>query len=759
MKTRRAISRLTRSFKKVGTLALLFILIQSLFPGALAIPEVSSPGAFFRDPQTINSLLAFENMSIQGIPLCWNKTTYDVYYAKFAPGEIYRTFAVWYNSNRTTKDLYTFSGTNIRSAIIANDGSILVALLNKTIYRSTDGGVTFTSTLNMAEGTNAWRMAIRGPYVYAIEYGVATSGNNQSIWRSSDNGKPGTWSIAAYTLNKSEGTNHWHNIYVDPHTNYVWATHGDTSDGLCLSKDGVVFTRFGPAIQSTAIAASPHNVFFGSDPGNYVQCYNKTTQEWQLLGRQYGDNRSFWSAFYEMTIGTEYVLYLRTVTEGIAGKLAYIYVSPDGRTLVPVRNETVYTNEHYRIIGPINGYIWFDDSNERGYIYRFRDISMKECLQLAYTPVLPSGWQDKMTLTYTHPERAFDGQNTYFHFASDTVRYGKLNIKGISVENLAPNSGAETVESFWDGANVNGYRQVNASAADKWNLTCSFDSSRSHSGAQSILVEGRNHTDYHGYLRLTRIYSPLTIPIGTPITFSAYYQMNNTDPDKNRQSGSVVIRGTFIYTDWSSIDIDMVGGSKSSMIGQNGNMTSDQWSRTWGTGITEKPIKWLLLDVAVYGFIKVWIDDIMIQLGPNLTPYVPDGTVYNTTDPSIVWNGKTYRYIGSLANNEVISFDIGALDGLYLLSVSCNESLVFEWSLVISRYTVQISEFILMILNITALGLFLAVAANVVIPITTAMKEHKPIKWDELQLNLIKSAVFISVGSVLLIMINQMFLG
>jgi len=110
-------------------------------------------------------------------------------------------------------------------------GSILVGCGNN-IYRSTDGGDTFSSVKSGIGGSSIWSFTENSGGTILATGGGGTS---QEIYESTDDGQ--SWSVLADSADLPF-TDHVHKIMYHPANDYIIVTGGDGDDGYARSTDG-----------------------------------------------------------------------------------------------------------------------------------------------------------------------------------------------------------------------------------------------------------------------------------------------------------------------------------------------------------------------------------------------------------------------------------------------------------------------------------------------------------------------------------------
>jgi hypothetical protein len=176
-------------------------------------------------------------------------------------------------------EIYTVPGApeTIRRVFCDSRGYVFVSGYKNIsafgMYRSVDGGDTWTQVLALDASCGIWGMDEDAQgNLYAGEYSWNSQGHGK-IWKSVDGGA--VWNLVyAYSTIGSDNDHHVHDLRVDPVTDWIYATLGDTlTEKLIRSRDGGATwtTIVEGGKQLLAIAFLGGYVYIGSDdPPNVI---------------------------------------------------------------------------------------------------------------------------------------------------------------------------------------------------------------------------------------------------------------------------------------------------------------------------------------------------------------------------------------------------------------------------------------------------------------------------------------------------------
>jgi hypothetical protein len=222
-------------------------------------------------------------------------------------------------AGQSAEKVYEFSEP-IQGIHCMDQGALLVSTdadrwnphLPCRLYRSLDGGRRFTQIKRFAASSVLWwSMAHdRRDHLYVGEYGPRGPGQSKRVWKSQDYGE--SWQVV-FTAPDSNGL-HLHRVAVDPFTDEVWVTHGDSPfQGVYRSRDQGATWYLERRSQPTAVAFTREAIYWGEDSyrGQVTRCDRQSGQctavlEAALLG-PYG------GSVYDMAVGRQGLIYVPMV--------------------------------------------------------------------------------------------------------------------------------------------------------------------------------------------------------------------------------------------------------------------------------------------------------------------------------------------------------------------------------------------------------------------------------------------------------------
>jgi len=695
-------SRLTRSGRLITAALTGYLLVASMLAfispaqAAKLTPGPDATQQWSQDQfmDIAASMLQDENMSggalDGGQPMSWNETTGDVYVSYgYGGGAI---LFMYDDSAGTWLNLGAVNSTSqIRHIKEAADGSIIATLTgDRHIMRSVDKGTTWQNVWNMSRGGDCWNIETRGRLVYVAEYGKSTETDHNSIWYSTDCGKAGTWGHVngGDTFNFTSQANHWHDGWVDPYTNDVYFVGGDANDAIIKSTDGINFAKWGGFTDgASAISGDANNIYIWEDGAPWaIHTYNRTTQEFR-----YGAAVTNTSGmFYTGVTGHYGVSYGRSVTEGDPARSGHIFGTVDGERLFVIVNQTTIYESCARVMGPVYSpsegrwFIWYGDNVPEPWFmafpHRFRDLTREEGLTLE--------WQRHnetaaATITYKENGLSFDGQRRIVSFAQDYSASMSLKVTGYNVSNLMKNGdGFENIPDlnqsypYW---NDWGFTPTD-------NKSVKITAERAHTGTYSLKVQTYNSTGNNGAVRYIRMFAG---GLGTHLDMVASHYISIDQTGLDQWDGSHGVSSTMmvLYNDYSCDSFNCNGGIGSNFYTLTGNMSANQWTRSWTLVHTdvEKPIIWLIFDVVVYGVGSFYVDDFQIENGTMLTPYIPYSGTYDwSKDVTVSMNGQTHNF-GNLYAGQTASWNMGTVAGLPRMIWDIDGSKVVNWTITGTR--------------------------------------------------------------------------
>jgi photosystem II stability/assembly factor-like uncharacterized protein len=182
------------------------------------------------------------------------------------------------------------------------------------IYRSTDGGGTFSLSLTLEASSALWWSIdsdSRGR-VFVGEYGPREPGISKQVHRSDDGGQ--TWQVV-FRAENNDGV-HIHRVAVDPYTDDVWVTVGDGRDnrGVFRSRDGGDTWDRVIDSQATAIAFTRDAVYLGEDHDQEgrLSRFEREGERYREIFRA-ADFGNYGGSVYDIAAGSNGLVYVPTM--------------------------------------------------------------------------------------------------------------------------------------------------------------------------------------------------------------------------------------------------------------------------------------------------------------------------------------------------------------------------------------------------------------------------------------------------------------
>jgi hypothetical protein len=202
---------------------------------------------------------------------------------------------------RTTGWTFTFLTQHMlfvdsRGNIYYCNGTIGTGTAAREIWRSTDGGVTFSVCLTLPGTQDSPAPMCEDDLgsLYVPAYGNATVGapdnvdrnvqmglNSRTLWKSADGGA--TWAnisagfpLAGGFTGAASIQRHLHGVFWDDTRKLLFVTHGDASAGspiLVSSDRGATFSAWNNTRQATAMAFTAGSVIYGADQSTDGRIY------------------------------------------------------------------------------------------------------------------------------------------------------------------------------------------------------------------------------------------------------------------------------------------------------------------------------------------------------------------------------------------------------------------------------------------------------------------------------------------------------
>ena len=197
-----------------------------------------------------------------------------------AGNKLYRIDSI----NDNLVELYEFDASILGFHITSNNVFIISTDNNHwnenvpcNIYASKSGGKKFARIKTINGGCPVW-MSISSDqdYIYIGEYGPKDPYLSKNVWKyDPDTGK---WDTVFQAPLESEA--HIHRVGVDPYTNYLWVTVGDTrkNRGAFLSRDQGKSWVEVLDTQATGVAFSAEKIYWGEDKKDYGGVFSTDSQ-------------------------------------------------------------------------------------------------------------------------------------------------------------------------------------------------------------------------------------------------------------------------------------------------------------------------------------------------------------------------------------------------------------------------------------------------------------------------------------------------
>ena len=630
-----------------------------------------------------DELLTIQNLSVQYQPLAFDSETGQVYFRTIVGDDFTKLYRMETNGSFTL--VHTFAAA-IQSAFVGTDSALMVSASDATIQRSTDDGDTWGSVQSLQTGTYIWNWARTGTTIFAGEYGT-TAHDMYYLYKSTNEGA--TWSIANKTTPNPGGFEHIHDVYVDPHSGSIMYAEGDTKDGIKISTDfGATWAYFGPNIQPCTIVADDRNVYFGDDTFPRVWIYNKTTNDFSI-GSWFGYNSAIAhdreGSFWDSIAGQYGVKYFTTYREGDTRHQTGVYCTLDGIDYYQILSTTGGVRH---IVGPVDGWVYVMDADESssprhyGYTTRFRDLTVEDAKRLIYTvrEDAPESDFESQRTGKEYDEKVvdvpmYDGHVTAWDFSTDPVTDAKLEITGVTVENLVTNPGFETSEDLWaaPGWDASYY------APHVWNMTVERTTSKAWEGSYSMMIICRNYSaGYIGYIDMP-LFTGLAVPVPANtvyyVTFH-YYFANQTDP-----LGYGLGLKTYAYG--SPATPQAFGREYNVSGGYVFGNTAPTWS-TWTYQLrTLASTTTLGLRFFVKSNFTMYMDAVQVTEGRR-SPYIVGDA--DTENPTVCVNGVNYTHYGSVDDGETVQIDLlDSMGGVYDVAMSVEGSRICDCKLIGTR--------------------------------------------------------------------------
>jgi hypothetical protein len=421
------------NIKKSITFFILMILIVSSL--AINVPAQATTSPSYVVP----SWLSTEELPFKSTQLATDNL--GNIYAGLSNGTVLKS-----SDGNTWSNLHTFE-TSIRGLFVDSRGYVFVGADGWfPVYRSTNGGVTWTQVLNSTVNwvhSCMWNMAEDTTgNLYMVSYI-----DSANVWKSTNAGT--TWTLkfnatAVYGV----GVKHCHLVMVDKSTNYVYVTFGDTTRGLLRSMDGgdswqLLDTMDG---YTSGLVYNGYR-YFGADSGATQVYKTKDDVNFEVAikypDRNYAGNNVFFFTF--SLIQQDDVIYAGTDTPGTLWASAY------GKYQVMLLNFTHNDSSDISKLSYYNGYIYVAAGN---YTIRFKNYDAAQLTALIYQGKLTadSPSSDSVIIRNSIP--------SYIGIKNAVLNNVNIYLSGVTVTNLAINPSFES----WTNNVPTGYSSTFMSA-------------------------------------------------------------------------------------------------------------------------------------------------------------------------------------------------------------------------------------------------------------------------------------------------------
>lgn len=523
------------------------------------------------------------------------------------------------------------------------------------LFRSVDGGANWTNPLN-STGDDFFKMA-QGPdgYLYIGEYDTHYV-HAHDLYMSNDTGV--TWSPIFNSTEEIEiptgcQVRHIHGIFVDS-TNTIWFGTGDGDYARRIYKSsnhGEEWTLVQPTFQGYDgfISAVEVNgwVYFGMDKtgcgiwrtpagnGTYWEDWDiGPIEAYEAVGGKY---LAIWDLFYY-----DNILYS---VRGTNGTYPSVFASIVGQPhWVALHRGTVLSQYSQSTNGVFsyNDQKFFFVHNEYLHTWKIPITSWRAVYHAIWG--LPAG--ETSTLVELK-----ENQSAFASFAQSPLYNAKIRFVGWNISNILsssvwdknPNFEVHSTTQTWKNKWYNG-----GTMPTRYN----WSSEQSHSGKYSLQMNlTANMT---GIWETYNVNTSLLTP-GNNYTLS--YWMKGDRSDISNAKYGCLLKCTFPDNSTKLYDYNVYTISDSWIQYIYSFKINESYSPTF-----DRMKMMFKLNNSADVAIKVYLDDVQLEEGVGATSF-KNGTVKNTTNPSVLLNGVYYNYTGALHNGDVSDwYDVGDID-------------------------------------------------------------------------------------------------
>lgn len=519
-------------------------------------------------------------------------------------------------------------------------GTILVACHQNTsgggtVFRSEDGGLTWTYGLNVTYG--AWKIGEDSlGHIYVGEY--STDGYlNDKVWMSDDDGV--NWELV---FTGGDGTRHMHEVYCDS-LDRVWIGVGDndTYRTTYMSDDyGQTWDEWEDAPDGTlSMAECGDYLFFGGDrpqlgcarmPLNYSD-WSEMEQVWTGYGAGSQSKSTTYKNWY---------FYDMTTEDGVVFALT---TSPDSWVMTADYGDTWYIYDQYEldyyfsscsdISMEVDGKSWFlIGSGQLMNVYKAPKFTQEMILELSYSTPPTESTVDLSPGQVTHL--------AYYQFPMEDV---EIQFEGWDTQNIA--------QPLYSAVNMNpSFEDDNGAGSPKFysplgnTTSCYWNTTEHLNGTHSLAIRcnGATYTENNRW-QSNAFYN---ISAGAMYCASIYmkanreYQsvVNNWYISASTGSGTVYYSwmGGTVTTDWQRFQISFVLAEDATSIRLNLRNTLASYPDAQ--------------DLVLY------FDDFQLEFGEYMTDWSDSESPRQTNQPNVTINGDTYYYGAVLSDGSTSSW-------------------------------------------------------------------------------------------------------